>query len=168
MKLINHTAYNGRDLRALIRLVAAEELNPGQLDHLQVEVFYRRAPGCRDDRRWRVSGLLSPGTGLKYNRFIVRLSRPERGGGHVELLGWPCTLMAHEMAECRGKKHASLYGTSRYGYRGRHGSYWQRRLRELHFPGLRVKPKTGEKTGTPTILPPSHEATCQKDAAQTV
>jgi hypothetical protein len=123
MKIVNHTQYNTKQLKAVAMRVAQDELNPEQRKLIVIHFHYKRQHGNRADRfgrrvetkhlkQWNLSKV-----GLRYNSFCVnvhrRASRIERDYVGVQL--------AHEMAECRGLRHADMrhprygYGHKRYG-----------------------------------------------------
>jgi hypothetical protein len=132
VKIINKTNYDTKTLRAMVKLVASEELDPGQLKFMHITFMHKNARGARNDR-WN-RRIYPIGAGLKYNRFNVTLRKETNWLGR-EPLDWPATMLAHEFAECRGKRHADMKGgSSRYGY-GKKGSYWGKRLKEA---GIRL------------------------------
>lgn len=135
MRIINHTHYSRESLRQLIKLVADLELEPAQAKLLTIEVAYFRTArskmrgrghriATRNHREGRIAG-------LKYNRFPMYVAREV---GRNPSVTWVATLLAHEMAECRGRSHEWMqrHAPTRYGYRGRlkkeGPSFWDREL----------------------------------------
>jgi hypothetical protein len=172
MKITNHTRWRTADIRALAERVAAEELNPGQAQHLHIEVFTRGAAGGNKDRytsvRLQGDRAGARAAGLTYNFFTLKLPvvrpavlrlPPERrqvflANRWVVARAYTGVQLAHEMAECRGKKHADMRGCTRYGYRprgGSYGAYWQQAFKDMPLrwdppaPVVRIAPTPLEK-----------------------
>ena len=143
LRLDNQTDWRTEDIRAIVDLVAAEELMPRQKKHLHVRVFHKNARDARSDRypSQRVKGdhRAAARVGLKFNAFHVTLPKARKGMvPGAKASEWTRTYLgiqlAHEMAECRGKAHADMKGSTRYGYRvaGKpYGEYWQRALADM-------------------------------------
>jgi len=156
MKIINHTRWRTADIKALATRVAAEELNPGQLRHITIEVFTQGANDANRDRYVRRVGSVL-GTGLVFNYFTLKLPAVDptmlrqgfRPGWDRAYVG---VQLAHEMAECRGKKHKDMKGCSRYGYRvrggARYGAHWEEALKDLP---LRWDPPVKVERIPPTV-----------------
>lgn len=141
MKIVNHTRWRTADIRAVAERVASEELNPEQAKALVIEVFTKGANGARRDRWTRTAATpVKNRAGLRFNYFTLTMPAvtPERAKFRNETLevyahrqwtsraAYRGIILAHEMAECRGKQHADLKGCTRYGYRprGSKGCYW--------------------------------------------
>jgi hypothetical protein len=136
----NRTDWRTEDIRAIVDAVAAEELMPRQKKHIRIVVFHKNAKDARGDRylsaRRQGDSQAAARVGLKYNAFHVTLPKlvrePKPDGAIVETArAYLGIQLAHEFAECRGKAHADMRGSTRYGYRvaGRPwGDYWRRTL----------------------------------------
>jgi hypothetical protein len=138
MKIVNHTHYQTKQLRAIVKLVAEQELDPAQRKYITVHIHYKSQPGNRADRRGRrIQGIT--GAGLRYNSFCVGLRKDPQRINRT----WLGVQLAHEMAECRGLRHRQMRHT-RYGYRPRYqkdapyGSPWDKLLKDMP---LEIKPK---------------------------
>lgn len=113
----NATVYCTRDLGRLLYRVAKDELNPGDMKAVTVEVAYHRSNTMRRGGAARV-GSLKRGAGW----MKVLVPHPNvavRGLDVIEL----AHTIAHEMAHLRGLQHRWMRG-SRYrridGYRERY------------------------------------------------
>jgi len=140
MKIVNHTRWRTADIRAVAMRVAQEELDPRQTRAIVIEVFTKNAKGARRDRWTRTAKapVSRHEVGLTYNYFTLTMPAvrpsvmkltPEKREQFLAALwrtraDYRGVILAHEMAECRGKKHADMHGRARYGYRSKSGSYW--------------------------------------------
>jgi hypothetical protein len=147
MRLVNHTAYTAKQLRAIVMHVAQQELDPKQRKYITVHVHYRHQPGNRADRRGRrIERKI--GAGLRYNSLCVELAKDPRLIDRTYL----GVQLAHEFAECRGQHHKDMYGGTRYGYRNRQkawGEPWRTELTAAAFP-LHIKAKPARPA--PSVL----------------
>ena len=129
MRIENHTDYRTDHIKAFVQRVAEEELDPAQRKLLVVKVVYQATRGANSDVYIRRKGSLPVDCGLRYNYFNLTLAKPggvffRRYGGQNR--GWIGVQLAHEMAECRGRRHAEMH-SARYYYhrfRGDGGKYW--------------------------------------------
>lgn len=100
MKIINYTNWKTENIRIILRIVAAKELDPDQIKRLQITLVNvnRRHNNWVGGYAWYHS-----------NRMVLKL--PKRGP--ID----PCELAkvaAHEMAHTHGMKHRDMKGSRRY------------------------------------------------------
>jgi len=139
MRVVNHTMYQTKQLRALAMHVAEQELDPAQRKFITIHFHYRSQKGNRKDRQGRrIERKI--GAGLRYNSFCVSIKKDPRTITKIHR-AWLGVQLAHEMAECRGRRHKEMRHP-RYGYRGRtglpYGHPWGDQLEK--YP-LELRPK---------------------------
>ena len=105
MRIINSTHWRTDQIAALIRRVAQDELDAGQLKHARVYVKYRR-------QNEYISGNCTYGT-MRHPRVYMTLFLPRTGS--VPLPHMAHTI-AHELAHAKGLKHRDMNKTNRYGW----------------------------------------------------
>ena len=147
MRIVNHTHYDAKQLRAIVMHVAKQELDPAQRQLIVVHVHYRHQPGNRADRRGRrvetkhLRNYNLGKVGLRYNSMCVELNKNPKRIDRAYL----GVQLAHEMAECRGRHHRDMRHP-RYGYRDRRqpnvkwGEPWRSQITATAFP-ISVRPK---------------------------
>lgn len=102
MRTSNHTHWNTKDVIRLIRRVAQDELDQGQLSSAHITITYRRIDGNL--------GCCTYGTPLK-PRIIMTLRLPRHQlVDSVEL----AQTIAHEFAHARGLRHRDMKTNERY------------------------------------------------------
>jgi hypothetical protein len=104
MRIKNNTHHCTADIAKLIRRVAQDELQPGQLKHARVTVKYQR----RGSRRL---GYCFIGTMLQ-PKVRMKLLLPR--GGYVDTVKLAHTI-AHELGHAKGLRHPDMRN-GRYGY----------------------------------------------------
>ena len=104
MKIVNETHWDTKSIAHLIRRVAQDELDPGQLKGARIKVEYKRRNGM-------TSGWCTYGTpSIPHVRMRLLLPRD----GEIDLPKLAKTI-AHELAHSRGLHHKDMK-TNRYGW----------------------------------------------------
>jgi predicted SprT family Zn-dependent metalloprotease len=104
VKIDNQTHWSTKDIEKLIRRVAEDELQPGQLKHGVVKVRYSRKNGY--------TGLCYIGT-MRRPRVRMQLNIPRKAVDPVAF----AAVIAHELAHAKGYQHGIDMHNNRYGWR---------------------------------------------------
>lgn len=134
MRITNSTHWRTDQIAALIRRVAQDELDAGQLRKARIEVRYKRSGT-------RVMGRCTVGTGLN-PRIRMTLMLPRVGPVSVPDYA---LIVAHELAHAKGLHHRQMNKSSRY--------YWVEGWKERYtyaenFP---IEAKPAKAVVKPTI-----------------
>jgi hypothetical protein len=106
MNIVNKTRVNAKQLGALIRAVAVEELwTPDDIEQLRIRVVYRRRTYGRPDNH--------PGGYAYYDSYRMCLKFVR--GVQPDPVGTAKTI-AHELAHCKNVQHRNM-NNNRYGWK---------------------------------------------------
>lgn len=103
MRIVNQTQYSTQDIAKLVRRVAADELQPGQLKRAVIKVRYQRKNGLK-------LGHCMYGNVLRPNVRMLLLV-PRDTLDVVKL----AKVIAHELGHAKGLRHVDMKNT-RYGW----------------------------------------------------
>jgi hypothetical protein len=138
MKIINHTAWRTDQLHALIQRVADDELSMQQKKILRVTLAYKRRLGA---------GRMGQAClGTPHHQLLTMTLFLPKPGREFDRPSY-ALIIAHEMAHCRGWRHARMKG-NRYdwaeGWQGRY-AYALNYPIELAAPAIKAKPGDEQK-----------------------